>query len=112
MQPLAAIRAVLIAYSVIAVVLLAIPFWRFPGHTIGYFAHAVDIAVLATLLALTHGSAGPFFAFFALVILLAAALRWDRRGVLATAGVLALIMLGAAAGASWAAPGRCLMASV
>jgi signal transduction histidine kinase len=104
MQPGTAVLGVVVAYSVFAVVLLAIPFWKFPGRTAGYFLHAIDIAVLATLLALTHGSAGPFFAFFALVILLAAALRWDWRGVLVTAAVLGLIMLGATAGASWASP--------
>src|SRR5262249_13870813 len=42
---------------------------------------------------LSQARPGPFFALFALVILLAAALRWDWQGVLATGAVLAVGML-------------------
>src|SRR5262249_45786292 len=82
---------VLIAYSALALALLAIPFWKFPGPVAGYLVHATDIGFLAALVILSQARPGPFFALFALVILLAAALRWDWQGVLATGAVLAAI---------------------
>jgi signal transduction histidine kinase len=88
---------VLLAYSALALALLAIPFWKFPGAVAGYVVHATDIAFLAALVMLSHARPGPFFALFTLVILLAAALRWDWQGVLATGAVLAVIMLGVGA---------------
>jgi signal transduction histidine kinase len=91
---------VLLAYSVLALALLAIPFWKFPGPAAGYLVHAIDIGFLAALATLSHARPGPFFAFFTLVILLAAALRWDWQGVLATGAVLAVIMLAVGAVAS------------
>ena len=42
------------------------------------------IGLPPALVTLSHSRPGPFFAFFTLVILLAAALRWDWQGVLAT----------------------------
>jgi hypothetical protein len=84
---------VLLAYSALALALLAIPFWKFPGPVAGYVVHATDIGFLAALVMLSHARPGPFFAFFTLVILLAAALRWDWQGVLATGAVLAVIMM-------------------
>src|SRR5262245_26218544 len=84
---------VLVAYSALALALLAIPFWKFPGSVAGYLVHAADIGFLAALVILSQARPGPFFAFFTLVILLAAALRWDWQGVLATGAVLAVIML-------------------
>lgn len=91
---------VLIAYSALALALLAIPFWKFPGWVAGYLVHATDIGFLAALAILSQARPGPFFALFALVILLAAALRWDWQGVLATGTVLAVIMLAVGAVAS------------
>ena len=93
---------VLLAYSALALALLAIPFWKFPGPVAGYVVHAIDIGFLAALVTLSHARPGPFFAFFTLVILLAAALRWQ--GVLATGAVLAVIMLAVGAVASRSAP--------
>src|SRR5215813_6345688 len=84
---------VLLAYSALALALVAIPFWKFPGPVAGYVVHATDIGFLAALVMLSHARPGPFFALFTLVILLAAALRWDWQGVLATGAVLAVIML-------------------
>jgi signal transduction histidine kinase len=95
---------VLFAYSALALALLAIPFWKFPGPVAGYVVHAIDIGFLAALVTLSHARPGPFFAFFTLVILLAAALRWDWQGVLATGAVLAVIMLAVGAVASRSAP--------
>jgi signal transduction histidine kinase len=84
---------VLLAYSALALALLAIPFWKFPGPVAGYVVHATDVGFLAALVMLSHARPGPFFALFTLVILLAAALRWDWQGALATGAVLAVIML-------------------
>ena len=94
------VTPVLIAYSALALALLAIPFWKFPGPVAGYLVHAADIGFLAALVILSQARPGPFFAFFALVILLAAALRWDWQGVLATGAVLAVVMLAVGAVAS------------
>jgi len=95
---------VLIAYSALALALLAIPFWKFPGSVAGYLVHAADIGFLAALAILSQARPGPFFALFILVILLAAALRWDWQGVLGTGAVLAVIILGLGAVASRSAP--------
>jgi signal transduction histidine kinase len=54
--------------------------------------HVVDVVVISSLLALTSGSASPFFAFFTFA-LLAATLRWNWPVVLSTAGVLASVFL-------------------
>jgi signal transduction histidine kinase len=95
---------VLIAYSALALALVAIPFWKFPGPVAGYLVHAADIGFLAALVILSHARPGPFFALFTLVILLAAALRWDWQGVMGTGAVLAVIMLAVGAVASQSAP--------
>jgi len=95
---------VLIAYSALALALLAIPFWKFPGSVAGYLVHAADIGFLAALAILSQARPGPFFALFILVILLAAALRWDWQGVLGTGAVLAVIILAVGAAASRSAP--------
>src|SRR6516225_3509277 len=97
---------VLIAYSALALALLAIPFWKFPGSVAGYLVHAADIGFLAALAILSQARPGPVFALFILVILLAAALRWDWQGVLGTGAVLAVIILAVGAVASRSAPAR------
>jgi hypothetical protein len=60
---------VLIAYSALALALLAIPFWKFPGSVAGYLVHAADIGFLAALAILSQARPGPVFALFILVIL-------------------------------------------
>lgn len=95
---------VLIAYSALALALLAIPFWKFPGPVAGYLVHAADIGFLAALVILSQARPGPFFALFILFILLAAALRWDWQGVLGTGAVLAVIILAVGVVASRSAP--------
>src|SRR5262252_5692111 len=52
---------VLIAYSALALALLAIPFWKFPGPVAGYLVHATDIGFLAALGILSQARPGPFF---------------------------------------------------
>jgi len=84
---------VLLAYSALALALLLFPFWRFPGPLAGYVVHATDIGFLAALVIVSQARSGPFFAFFAFVVLLAAAMRWDWQGVLGTSVVLGVIML-------------------
>jgi hypothetical protein len=54
----------LFGYSALALGLLAIPFWKFPGPVTGYLVHATDIGFLAALVMLSQARAGPFFAFF------------------------------------------------
>jgi signal transduction histidine kinase len=97
---------VIIAYSALALALLAIPFWKFPGSVAGYLVHAADIGFLAALAILSQARPGPVFALFILVILLAAALRWDWQGVLGTGAALAVIILAVGAVASRSAPAR------
>ena len=55
-------------------------------------AHAVDIAMFATIVSLTEGYTSPFFAFFTFV-LLSASIRWGWRTTALTAILLALIYL-------------------
>src|SRR5215831_13578969 len=47
---------VLLAYSALALALLAIPFWKFPGPVAGYLVHAIDIGFLAALVMLSHAN--------------------------------------------------------
>src|SRR5262245_24088625 len=48
---------VLLAYSALALALLAIPFWKFPSPVAGYVVHAIDIGFLAALV--TLATPGP-----------------------------------------------------
>src|SRR4051812_10155088 len=61
MQPVrnaTASQEVLIAYSALAVALLAIPFWKLPGAAAGYLIHAIDIMFLTAMVVLTQGRTG------------------------------------------------------
>src|SRR5262249_51778314 len=51
---------VLLAYSALALALVAIPFWKFPGPVVGYIVHATDIGFLAALVTLSHAKPSPF----------------------------------------------------
>lgn len=55
-------------------------------------AHAIDIAMFATIVSLTEGYTSPFFAFFVFV-LLSSAIRWGWRTTTLTAILLALLYL-------------------
>jgi signal transduction histidine kinase len=89
--------AVLIAYAVFAVGLTVGRVWRFREPAAGYLVHACDVGFLLALGVLTSGRANPLMAFFTFFVLLAASLRWDWQAVVATAGLLALAVWGAAA---------------
>ena len=67
----------LITYAVVAVAIVAIRIWRFPGRVAGYAAHAIDIGFLLGLGILTEARATPLFAFFGFFVLLSASVRWD-----------------------------------
>jgi signal transduction histidine kinase len=66
-----------LAYSLAAAALA----WRADAPTLraAVWLHAVDILLFSAVIA-THGSSSPFYLYF-LFLLLAAAIRWDRRGV-------------------------------
>jgi signal transduction histidine kinase len=82
----------LIAYAGIATALAVTRVWRFPARPTGYVVHSLDIMFLLILSALTETRDSLFFAFFTFCVLLAASLRWNWQAVLATAGVVALVI--------------------
>jgi hypothetical protein len=68
--------------------------WR-PGPWVDRLAlpaHLIDVPLFGLLIFLTEGATSPFFAFF-IFALLAAALRWQARGVVWT-GLAVLIVYG------------------
>src|SRR5262245_60134393 len=79
-----------VAYAAFALTLVVMRIWRFPGSSAGYLVHAIDIGFLFVLSAMTEARATPFLAFFAFFVLLAASVRWNWQGVMATAALLAL----------------------
>jgi signal transduction histidine kinase len=87
----AALKA-LVAYAGIAIALAVTRVWRFPARPMGFVIHALDIVFLFLLTALTGTRANLFFPFFTFCILLAASLRWNWQAVLATAGIIALVI--------------------
>ncbi|MBV9631494.1 MAG: ATP-binding protein [Xanthobacteraceae bacterium] len=89
--------AVLVAYGIFAIGLTVGRVWRFREPAAGYLVHACDVAFLLVLGALSGGRATPVSAFFAFFVLVAASLRWNWQAVVATAGVLAIAIWGAAA---------------
>ena len=83
--------AILGAYISFAAIIVAVTWnnwWR--DARLAGPAHAVDIAMFATIVLLTEGYTSPFFAFFTFV-LLAAAIRWGWRVTALTAVLLALV---------------------
>ena len=54
------------------------------------FVHALDVAVIGTLLHLTHGPISPYFIFF-IFVLLSATLNWGWRGATATTAMVIAI---------------------
>ena len=82
----------LVAYAGIAIALAVTRVWRFPARPTGLVVHALDIICLLLLIALAETRDSLFFAFFTFCVLLAASLRWNWQAVLATAGIIALII--------------------
>lgn len=82
------------AYVVFSVGVLSIAgYAAAPGRRLSIFTHSVDLAVSALLVYLTEGYNSPFFALFTFS-LVAATLRWQRRGLLPTALVAIAAFLG------------------
>src|SRR4051794_17782308 len=81
------VAGTLIMYAAYAVVLLAAMHRRFIHNVNVFLVHTIDLAVVALLLILTDGFSSPFLVFFTFA-LLAASLRWDWKGILATMAVL------------------------
>jgi signal transduction histidine kinase len=79
----------LIAYAVLAIGIVMVRLWRFPGRLAGYAAHAIDIGFLFGLGILTEARATPLFAFSGFFVLLSASVRWDWQGAMTTAVILA-----------------------
>src|SRR4051795_8873212 len=88
----AASRGLLVAYLFYAATLVfATARLRF-GPGIKYLVHGIDIAVSSALMYLTDGPTSPFYVFF-IFISLAGALRWDWRGAIGSAALLAFVLV-------------------
>src|SRR5215212_561185 len=88
----AASRALLVAYLFYASSLVfAAARLRF-GLGLQYLVHGIDIAVSSALMYLTDGPTSPFYVFF-VFISLAGALRWDWRGAIGSAALLAFVLV-------------------
>jgi signal transduction histidine kinase len=93
-----AAQVLIIAYSVFAIAVLVIAAVNSPGPTAGYLIHTTDIILLAaTFLVITQGRPNPLIGVFTVFLLIAAALRWDWRGVIATTAALAVVIWGVGA---------------
>jgi signal transduction histidine kinase len=74
-------------YSAVALLLLFLIDLRLPTRREQRVMHFGDLVAVCGVLAVTEASTSPFFVMF-LFVLLAAAVRWSWRGVLATTAVL------------------------
>jgi len=88
-------QATVTAYSLFALVSFGIAWVRLPGPRARYLIHVCDLSFLAMIFGfVTGGRPNPTVAVSAFFILIAAALRWNWRGVFATAIAFAAVMLG------------------
>src|SRR5262245_25678910 len=83
---------VLQAYFAFAAVMVYARFRLHLPPALQYVVHGTDIAFISTLMVLTEGPISPFFLFFTF-ILLSATMRWNWPAVVATAAVMALVLL-------------------
>lgn len=84
----------LVAYLLYSLVLLALAAGSVRWSArIGAITHVADLGAFAVLLSLTDGTSSPLFVYFVFA-LLAAALRWQRQGVLWTAAAVLAIYVG------------------
>jgi signal transduction histidine kinase len=93
----------LTGYFIYAVGLVIATNYRLPDPDSQRRIHAGDVLATSLLLFLTEGPTSPFIAFF-IFILLAATLRWNWRGVLATLAALAIALIVSSFGQSGAPP--------
>jgi signal transduction histidine kinase len=85
-------RGLLVAYLFYAATLVfATARLRF-GPRLKYLVHGIDIAVSSALMYLTDGPTSPFYVFF-VFISLAGALRWNWRGAIGSAALLAFVLV-------------------
>ncbi|MEC5292621.1 histidine kinase [Aurantimonas sp. C2-6-R+9] len=86
-----AVYALLLAYVVFAIGLVVVSRRIESARYPALIVHAIDIAVLATLMQFTEGSTSPFFLFFTF-LLFSSMLHWNWVGALATTAVLVGIL--------------------
>jgi signal transduction histidine kinase len=88
------VHAVVVAYVGYAFVVTAVA-WRSPAQSARLLlvTHILDLAVFAILMHFTEGPISPFFVLL-LFSLLCAALRWQWRGTVWTAGAALVIFVG------------------
>jgi signal transduction histidine kinase len=84
------VQTTLIFYALYALTILTVLHWRVVHLVGGNIIHAVDIIIVTLLLFLSDGFSSPFLVFFTFV-LLAASLRWDWQGIVATTATLTLL---------------------
>jgi signal transduction histidine kinase len=85
------VRDLMVGYVAFAAVLLAVPAERKQSRRPQLAVHAIDIAVISTLVYFSEGPTGHFLFYnFALI---AATLRWSWRGAVATSLVLLALLL-------------------
>jgi signal transduction histidine kinase len=82
----------LLGYLAFSAILVGLTRYRFLGLRTRQAIHVTDVVIISVLLSLTGGLASPFLIFFTFA-LLAATLRWQWHAVLATAAVLAGVLL-------------------
>lgn len=85
---------ILQVYFFYAVCLLPILLW-FPLQIkrIGLCSHIIDVCLYSLLVTITQGSASPFFSYF-IFALFAAALRWQKSGILWSALAFLCLLVG------------------
>lgn len=93
----------LTGYCVYAFGLVVATNWRLPDPSSQRGIHIGDVIATSLLLFLTEGPTSPFLAFFTF-ILLAATLRWNWRGVIATFAILVVALVAASFGAETSTP--------
>lgn len=84
------VQSGLILYACYSIAVLVVLHWRLIRNLNAFVAHAVDVLALLWLTILTEGFSSPFLVLFNFV-LVAASMRWNWRGVLATMLLLALL---------------------
>jgi hypothetical protein len=87
-----AAQLLVLAYFVLAALLVALTRYRFLKPSGRAAIHFIDVVIISALLFLTDGPNSPFFVFFTFA-LLAAMLRWQWQAVVATAIALTVALL-------------------
>jgi len=83
----AATYSLLFTYVLYSLAILPFAWRRHTARQFGLATHLVDVAVFSLLQVVTLGPSSPFFVYFVFSVC-CGALRWDRRGTLATAALV------------------------